>query len=375
MKKIMLSIIGMAFLSVPLVLKAQDEKPEKKEKEEKIEKKEKSDKKFNKEKKETQEIVIRNKGDKDLKLKVEIDGDKITVNGKPLAEFKEDGVTINNRKMIIRNGDGMMAYNFGGADGINFSKDFMGEWKGNGKEMIKPFLGVTTEGVSEGAKITEVVKESAAEKAGLKKGDIITKVGDETISDGGELSEVIAAKKPKEVVKVTYLRSGKENSIKATLGEKKIKTGMTFSYNAPRARVRSFSVPRIQGPDGDMFNGEGLNELGALNPAEGFRLNPNLFENSFPRQKRLGLKIQDTEEGGNVKVIDVEEGSAAEKAGLKKEDVITEIGGVKIENTDDARKQLFPSEAKPGYTIKAKRGGSEMTFEVKFPKKLKTANL
>ncbi|MCW3088958.1 MAG: hypothetical protein JWP81_27 [Ferruginibacter sp.] len=365
MKKLVLSLASMAFLSLPLALKAQDEKPEKKEIQEKVEKKER----VKGEKKETQEIVIRNKGDKDLKLKVEIDGDKITVNGKPLSEFKDDQVTINNRKMIIRDGDNFMTYNFG-PDAMAFSKDFMGQWNGNGKEVTRPFLGVTTEKVAEGAKVTEVVKESAAEKAGLKKDDIITKVGDEKISDGNDLSEVITSKKAKEVVKVTYLRNGKENSLKATLGEKKMKAPMAMAFGSPRGNIRSFSMPKISG---DNMNFDKIHESFA--PDAGFSYGPYSSDNLFGRQKRLGLKIQDTEEGGNVKVIDVEEGSAAEKAGLKKDDIITEIGGVKIENTDDAREQLFPSEAKPGYTIKAKRGGTDMTFEVKFPKKLKTANL
>ncbi|MEP7107692.1 MAG: PDZ domain-containing protein [Ferruginibacter sp.] len=374
MKKAIIALAALAFTSVPIYLKAQDEKPEKKEIKDKPEKKEKLKIKEKDDKKETQEIVIRNKGNKELNLKVEINGDNITVNGKPLAEFKDEGVTINNRKMIIRDGDGM-GFDFG-PGAMAFSKDFMGKWDG-GKEMIKPFLGVTTEKVTEGAKITEIIKESAAEKAGLKKDDIITKVGDEIITDGENLSEVISSKKPKDVVKVSYLRNGKESNVKATLGERKIKSPMAFAYGNPRGKVRSFSVPKISGtPNDGMAYEDRLHDLESLAPGADFDVSPYFqLENSFPRQKKLGLKIQDTEEGGNVKVIEVEEGSAAEKAGLKENDVITEIGGVKIENTDDARKQLFPSEAKSAYTIKAKRGGTEMSFEVKFPKKLKTANL
>ena len=129
-------------------------------------------------------------------------------------------------------------------------------------------------------------------------------------------------------------------------------------------------MPRTPEPN---INIEGLEDWGTLAPLGDDNMHP--YIQAFPRQKRLGLKIQDTEEGGNVKVIEVEEGSAAEKAGLKKDDVIIEIGGVKVENTDDAREQLMPSEEKSAYTIKAKRNGADMTFEVKFPKKLKTANL
>ena len=57
------------------------------------------------EKKETQEIIIRKKGDKDTKLTLEITTDKVIINGKPIAEFNEDGITINNRKIIVREGN------------------------------------------------------------------------------------------------------------------------------------------------------------------------------------------------------------------------------------------------------------------------------
>ncbi|MEJ7589220.1 MAG: PDZ domain-containing protein [Ferruginibacter sp.] len=369
MKKLISRLAILAFISLPFYLAAQDEKPEKKEAPQKVEKKELEEKELKIEKKETQEIIIRNKGGKELNLKLEINGDKITVNGKPLAEFKDDGVSINKRRMMIRDRDDPRS--FFGFDGESFAKNFMGKWNGNGQEVTRPFLGVTTEQVAEGAKIIEVVKESAAEKAGLKKGDVITKVGNETITDPDDLSEEIASKKPKETVTVAYLRNGKESNIKAILGERKIKAPLTYGYGSPRGKVKSFSIPKL-----DMMEGEGLNGLGSLAPAEGYNFSPfNQFDNTFSRQKKLGLKIQDTEEGGNVKVIEVEEGSAAEKAGLKKDDIITEIGGEKIENTDDAREQLMPSEAKTAYPIKAKRNGTEMSFEVKFPKKLKTANL
>ena len=90
-----------------------------------------------KRKKETQEIIIRNKNGKDLNLKLEINGDRILVDGKPLSEFKNNEVTINKRKIIIRDGDIMRSFDFG-PDALEFSKDFKMDWK-EGKEMIKPF--------------------------------------------------------------------------------------------------------------------------------------------------------------------------------------------------------------------------------------------
>jgi len=65
----------------------------------------------------------------------------------------------------------------------------------------------------------------------------------------------------------------------------------------------------------------------------------------MPHQKKLGIKIQDTEDG-TVKVIAVEDSSAAAKAGIQPNDIITEIDGDKINNTDEARDHLHPEEGK-----------------------------
>lgn len=355
MKRLLFTAVVMAGLYLPAV--AQEQKEEKEVKEN-----------LDKTKKESREIIIRDKGDKEINLTVEIKGDKITVNGKPLAEFKEEGVTINKRKMTIRGGGDNMVFNREG-DPAMFEKDFMQNWQGAAM-ISKPFLGVTTEKTEKGARIMEVVKESAAEKAGLKKEDVITSVGDKIVSDPESLSALIGDSKPKATVNISYLRNGKSNTAKVTLGERKVNSAMAYAPGKPRVKVRSFAHPKIGNPDMELFGEDALN--GLLAPgASTYGFSPY----SFPRQKRLGLKIQDTEEGGNIKVIEVEEGSAAEKAGLKKDDIITEIAGKKVGNTDEAREQLNPEESKSSYTIKALRNGTAMNFEIKIPKKLKTANL
>ena len=55
----------------------------------------------------------------------------------------------------------------------------------------RPFLGVTSEGSTEGVKVTMVSENSGAAKAGLKAGDIITKVNDKAVFDHEQLSEAI----------------------------------------------------------------------------------------------------------------------------------------------------------------------------------------
>ena len=317
-------------------------------------------------KEESQEIIIKKKGDKDTKLTVEITGDQVLINGKPLVEFKEDGITVNKKKIVVRDGSNFY-FNDGNGDRIgsfNWNSD---------KSVATPFLGVTTESVDNGARIIEVSKESGAEKAGLQKDDIITKIADEKIDGPGTLSTVICSKKPKDEVKIAYIRNGKEKTVKATLGEKKGMT--TYSFSGPNGSFRSFSVPNPprapRTPEMD-----GMEELREIYPDLADNMGDMDFQfNSFPRRQKLGLKIQDTEDNNGVKILEVADSSAAFTAGLKKDDIITEIAGKKVNNTDEARELLHDNEEKYKYNIKAKRNGSDMSFDIKIPKKLKTANL
>lgn len=69
-----------------------------------------------------------------------------------------------------------------------------------------------------GVLVAEVVKDSPAEKAGLEAGDIITKVNDVYISNAGELTQTIRKEKPESEAEITFIRKGREKSLKATLG-------------------------------------------------------------------------------------------------------------------------------------------------------------
>ena len=150
---------------------------------------------------------------------------------------------------------------------------------------------------------------------------------------------------------------------------------MAFAFKSPNGKVRSFSMPRVPRtplppmPPGEIWEGTGGRGFG---PGESGAVYLNSI---FPRQQKLGLKIQDTEDGNGIKVLSTDKDSPAEKAGLQKDDIVTEIAGKAINNTDDAREQLHEVHDKSSYTIKAKRNGTEMSFDIKIPKKLKTADL
>ena len=159
-------------------------------------------------------------------------------------------------------------------------------------------------------------------------------------------------------------------SAKAVLGETKAPTAMSYSFTKPDGQMRSFAMPRVNvSPKMRTIPDIQWNGSGNFEDMQDFAFA------GFPRQQKLGLKIQDTEDGNGVMVLDADKDSPAEKAGLKKDDVVTEIDGKKITNTDDAREQLHDIAEKYAYNIKAKRNGKEMSFDIKIPKKLKTANL
>lgn len=319
-------------------------------------------------KKETQEIIIRKKGDKDTKVIVEITNNKVMVNGKPLAEFSEDGITINNRKIIVKDGNSM-SFDFGdklnGRIERNIEEMFSDGGFGNKAEESYTFLGVSTDENKEGAIIQDVTKNSPAEKAGLQKNDIIYKVENKEINNPADLSETIRSMKSGDKVKVYFLRDGKKKDEKVTLAENKVvmQTNRVFSFKKPDGTQQTITIPRPPMPPAPPGFDEQKWE--------------NNFDNSFfePKRQKLGLKIQDTEDGNAVKILDVEAASAAATAGLQKDDLITEIGGVKVKNTDEAREQLQINKEKSSYDLKAKRSGNEMNFTIKIPKKLKTANL
>ncbi|MER5944103.1 trypsin-like peptidase domain-containing protein [Streptomyces sp. NPDC001928] len=70
-----------------------------------------------------------------------------------------------------------------------------------------------------GVAVVEVQDGSAADKAGLEPGDIITRLGDTEITTITSLSEALAGDKPGDRTTVTYSRDGDEKKVDVTLGE------------------------------------------------------------------------------------------------------------------------------------------------------------
>lgn len=214
----------------------------------------------------------------------------------------------------------------------------------------RAMLGVVTEGDDKGAEIQSVSKESAAEKAGLKKGDIITKIGDKAIESTDDVTDAIHSHKPGDKVAITYLRDGKEQKATAELGKWKGIRAIT----APRVWSQGVTPPSIDIAPFENFGGSYV----------------------FSGRPKLGLSIQDTDDGKGVKVLDVDEESNAAKAGLKEGDVILSIDDKEVKGTDDVTRTIRTADRdKYTFNFKIQRDGKTQTVEVKMPRKLKTADL
>ena len=141
----------------------------------------------------------------------------LRVNGKPIEDFTSNDIDIIRQKMDMDNDvhvfmDGDMPTLAPEAPQIAFSEDMMRKVKTN-----NAFLGVMTDKTEQGAKITEVTEGSAAEKAGLKEDDIITKIAEDKVTGPDDLYKAVGKHKPDEKVTITYLRDGKQATATATL--------------------------------------------------------------------------------------------------------------------------------------------------------------
>ncbi len=83
----------------------------------------------------------------------------------------------------------------------------------------------------QGVYVQQVPTDGAAAIAGLKKGDIITKINNNPVSSGLEMSAQIASFKPGDKISMVYIRSNKEYSTTITLKESAGKTEVASASN------------------------------------------------------------------------------------------------------------------------------------------------
>lgn len=296
-----------------------------------------------------QQIIITRKGNSSDKTVIEIEGNKVKVNGKDASDSKDVTVNLNRYKNL--GAVARMRTPRAGTYDFNMNDNSISLFS---EDDNRAMLGVVTDEDDKGAKITSVTKESAAEKAGLKSGDIITRIDNNKIEDADDVSEAVHAHKPGDKIAVTILRDGKEQKINTELGKWK---GIRFeAFNAPTA-----VSPQIwQG-------------MAPKTPTRGFNMNGNTFYmNNGPK---LGLSVQDTDDGKGVKVLEADDEGNAAKAGIKEDDVIISVNDKDVNSTDEIARVVRENKDKSTVKVKLLRNGKQQTVEVKMPRKLKTTDL
>lgn len=245
------------------------------------------------------------------------------------------------------------------------------------------FLGVHAEDVNKenmghyglrearGVGVTEVVKDSPAEKAGLRKDDVILRFEGDSVTSVRKLTRLVSEVAPDQNVRLAISRGGSEQEVAVTMGKRNNSFGAMHKFEFP------------QGPDG--FKGlkelEGLKHLGELKGLENFKHLEELkgelkglegfkmmtppgnvwnWEGqgpggdgmvfAFGNHRRIGVSTMQltkqladyfgVAEGTGVLVTAVTEDGPAAKAGVKAGDVITAVDGEKIDGAGDLTRTI-----------------------------------
>lgn len=89
-----------------------------------------------------------------------------------------------------------------------------------GQPVTHAFLGITMAASTDpaGVAVTSVYKDTAAAAAGLRTGDVITKIDGEAMTSPNDVSIAVSSKNAGDTIQITYVRNGQETSTTATLG-------------------------------------------------------------------------------------------------------------------------------------------------------------
>lgn len=164
-----------------------------------------------------------------------------------------------------------------------------------------------------GVIVSNVRQGSAADKAGIKRGDVITKINGETVEDGNYLRNKVAATTPGTEVTLTVNRDKKDQNVKVTLDE--------FEIEGAKASDEENS------PSGDNKSQQ--------NGKLGLSLQP------LTQELSKTLRVPDGTKG--VVVTEVDSGSPADEQGINKGDVILEINRQPVTSLEDVRSALEKS--------------------------------
>ncbi|MGC4853909.1 trypsin-like peptidase domain-containing protein [Micromonospora sp. DT4] len=144
----------------------------------------------------------------------------------PINPGNSGGALVNTRGEVIgvntaiaTSGQSTGNIGVGFAIPSNKAKDVAGKLQ-RGEKVSHPSLGVgVNQAEGGGALVASVTAGSAAEKAGLQRGDVVTRFGDKAINDSDDLVGAVQAGKVGDRVEVQFKRNGAEKKVTVTLAE------------------------------------------------------------------------------------------------------------------------------------------------------------
>ncbi len=253
----------------------------------------------------------------------------------PINQGNSGGALVNlSGELIGINSQILSGSANGGNIGIGFSipsnmaKSVMEQLVQNGK-VRRGMLGVSIQNITadtakalelkdtKGVLVSNVRLESAAGKAGIKRGDIIIAINGEKVEDSNTLRNKVAGTLPGNSIKISVLRDGGEQELTAVLDE----------FNVESDKPAS--------PDEKRKDSDNSSENGKL----GLSLQPAAPE----MLKQLGLPGE-TE---GLVVTEVDPNGAAAEVGIARGDVIMEINRSPVTSTEDVQSALEKSGSRP----------------------------
>lgn len=223
-----------------------------------------------------------------------------------------------------------------------------GDLKKYGK-IKRGWLGVTIIPANGKVKVAQVIENSPAKRAGIRKGDVILAVDGKPIKKPAEVTKIVRSLKPGQKVKIECLRGKARESALVVIGELKDKKKIwKFKFPPEKEIVVPEMAGTLPGVENYVFQFVGSRKLGV----DVMTLTPQL------------AKELDVKEGTGLMISKVYKGTAAEKAGLRPADIIVKAGDKTIEKDSDLRRALSTLKDEEAIAIRVYRKGKLKNIKV-----------
>jgi membrane-associated protease RseP (regulator of RpoE activity) len=210
-----------------------------------------------------------------------------------------------------------------------------------------------------GVGVTQVVKDSPAEKAGIRKDDVILRIDGENVNSVRKLNRLISEMAPDHSVRVTVSRGGAEQEVTATIGKRNNSSfaGDLFSREPRAWKFEGFDPKVFKWERPDIEGHFGAGDLALL-----LQNSRRIGVSTMQLTKQLADYFGVTGGKGVLVTAVIDDGPAA-KAGVRAGDVITAVDGEAVDSPGDISRVI--SRKKEGdVTLTVIRNKSQQTIRV-----------